>query len=232
MPTITTSDLEIIIPKGGVKKNIAAEEFNSFTEIGLIKNVAGLDTTITGDAFFVGKGVSESSFALDSTKKNTPELLLQNSNFTKNDIKISGKDGGYLKTTSAFIKNNLNGSKGNDTIRFGKNSTLKEGTIKLNKGADSISFGNQATVKAGKIILGKGGDSITFKKNTTFIGQTTINLTPGGKDVVTFEKNPPKGSVVIKNFDNPDILKVGNDTFTHSQIKKGAEIPGIKINLA
>ena len=210
MATITTGDLEVVLPKGA-KKNIEVEELKAGTEIVALKNVSGLETTVTGDAAFVGKGVSKSSVDLKSTKKNTPKVVLQNTNFTKSDIKISGKGAGEIKSnTGAFAKSKITGGKKND----------------------SVSFGNKATVNKGKINLNKGNDSITFAKGTTFKGKTTIDLGKGGKDVVTFGKEVKKGSVVINNFDKKDKLVVGKDTFKYNDIKKGAEIPGIKINLA
>ena len=93
MPTITTGDLEVVLPKGA-KKKIQVEEQKAGTEIVALKNVSKLETTVTGDAAFVGKGVSKSSVDLKSTKKNTPKVVLQNTNFTKSDIKISRKGEG------------------------------------------------------------------------------------------------------------------------------------------
>ena len=210
MPTITTGDLEVVLPKG-TRKNIEVAELKAGTEIVALKNVSGLKTKVTGDAAFVGKGVSESSVVLKSTKKKTPKIVLQNTNFAKSDIKISGKGAGEFKSnTGAFNRSKITGGKKND----------------------SVSFGNKSTVNRGKINLGKGGDSITFAKGTTFKGKTTIDLGNGGKDVVTFGKKVKNGSVVIKNFDEKDKLVVGENTFDYNDIKKGAEIPGIKINLA
>lgn len=210
MPTITTGDLEVVFPKGA-KKKIAVAELETGTEIDALKNVSGLETTVTGDATFVGKSVSNSSVDLKSTKKNTPKVVLQTTNFTNSDIKISGKGAGTVRSnTGAFNKSTITGG----------------------KGKDSVSFGNQSTLKKGEINLGKGNDSITFGKRTTFKFKTTIDLGKGGKDVVTFGKEVKKGSVVINNFDKKDKLVVGKATYDYKDIKKGAEIPGIKINLA
>ena len=210
MATITTGDLEVVLPKGTTKK-IEVAELKAGTEIVALKNVSDLKTTVTGKAAFVGKGVSESSVKLKSTKKNTPKVVLQTTNFTKSDIKISGKGAGEVKSnTGGFVQSKITGG----------------------KGKDSVSFGKQSTVNKGKIDLGKGSDSITFAKSTTFKRKTTIDLGKGGKDVVTFGKAVKNGSVVIKNFDKDDKLVVGKDTFDYKDIKKGAEIPGIKINLA
>ena len=210
MPTITTGDLEVVFPKGA-KKKIEVEELKAGTEIDVLKKVSKLETTVTGDAAFVGKSVSKSSVDLKSTKKNTPKVVLQTTNFTKSDIKVSGKGAGTFKSnTGEFNQSKITGGNKND----------------------SISFGNKSTVNKGEIKLGKGNDSITFGKGTTFKGQTTIGLGKGGKDVVTFGKQVKNGSVVINNFDKKDKLVVGKATYGYKDIKKGAEIPGIKINLA
>ena len=211
MPTITTGDLEVIFPRVA-KKKIEVAELEAGTEIAALKFVSDLKTTVTGDAAFVGKGVTESSVVLESTKKNTPKLVLQNTNFSKSDIKISGEGVGRINSnTGAFNESKITGGKKSDSIKFGNKSTVNNATI----------------------ILGKGGDSITFGKGTTFKGKTTVNLTPGGKDVVTFGKNleSQNGFVVIKNFEKGDKLIVGNDTFTYNKIKNGVDIPGIRINL-
>ena len=210
MPTITTGDLEVVFPKSE-KKRIEVAELKAGTEIIALKKVSGLETTVTGKAAFVGKGVSESSINLKSTKKNTPKVVLQTTNFTKSDIKISGKGAGVVKSnTGSFTQSKITGG----------------------KGKDSVSFSNKSTVNKGKIDLGKGHDSITFAKRTTFKGKTKIDLGEDGRDVVTFGKAVKKGSVVINNFDKKDNLVVGKDNFDYKDIKKGAEIPGIKIKLA
>lgn len=211
MPTITTGDLEVVFPNRGTKKKVEIEELKAGTEIDVLKKVSKLETTVTGDAAFVGKGVSKSSVDLKSTKKTTPKVVLQTTNFTKSDIKISGKGAGTLKSNSGeFNESKFTGGNKND----------------------SVSFGNKSTVKKGEIKLGKGSDSITFGKGTTFKGNTTIGLGKGGKDYVKFGKEVKNGSVVINNFDKKDKLVVGKDTYNYRAIKRGAEIPGIKINLA
>ncbi|QNI65664.1 hypothetical protein [Synechococcus sp. A15-44] len=212
MPTITTGDLEVVFPKVA-KEKIEVAELDVGTEIVALKYVTDLETTVTGDAAFVGKGVAESSVVLKSTKENTPKLVFQNNAFNKSNIKISGKGAGNIKSnTGAFANSKITGGKRGDSVKFGNKSIVNNATI----------------------VLGKGGDSITFGKRTTFKGKTIVNVTPGGKDVVTFGKNlkSQSGSVVIKNFDKQDKLTVGNDTFTYKQIKNGVDIPGITIKLA
>lgn len=222
MPTITTGDLEVVFPKVAEKK-IEVAELEAGTEIAALKFVSDLETTVfdTGAAAFVGDSVSESSVVLKSTTKNTPKIDFQNNGFYQSNIKISGKGAGNVK----FVH-----SKKDDSVKFG-NSKITGGQ----KG-DFVKFGNRSTVNNGTIVLGKGGDTITFGKKTTFKGKTVVNVTPGGKDVVTFGKNPPtiddKASIVIKNFDKQDKLNVGSDTFGYNKIKNGADIPGIEVKFA
>ncbi len=212
MPTITTNDLEVVFP-GSVKDDIIVEELKNGTEIIALKNVSNLETTVTGTAAFVGKGVSNSPVVLESTKKNTPKIVLQNAYFSLSEIKVSGKGSGEVKTNNGIFRNN--------TFTGGKKN-------------DSVSFKGNSIVNNNKFNLGKGGDSITFSKATTFKGKTTINLVPGGKDFVKFGKNlkTQKGSVLIKNFERKDILKVGKKTVDYNDIKNGDQIPGIEIRLA
>ena len=215
MPTITTSDLEVVFPKSE-KDRIDVEELESGTEILALKSLSDLETTVfaTGVGAFTGQGVSNSKVVLESTKKNTntPKFVIANKNFSKSEINISGNGRGKVNiNTGAFRNSTIRGGKKNESIRFGNETICNNNTINL----------------------GKGGDSITFRKGTTFKGKTTINLVPGGKDVVKFGKNlkSQPGSVLIKNFDKQDTLIVGKNTFKYNDIKKGAEIPGIRINL-
>ena len=221
MPTITTSDLEVVFPRSA-KENIVVEELQEpkvGTEILAVKSLSDLKTTVfaTGVGAFTGQGVSNSEVVLESTKKNTdtPKFVLANKNFSKSEIKVSGNGKGTVNINTGAFRNS--------TIRGGKKN-------------ESIRFGNETIVNNNSINLGKGGDSITFKPRTTFKGKTTINLVKGGKDVVKFGKNPnlQKGAkVVIKNFDKQDKLIVGKNTFNYNDIKRGsADIPGkIEIRL-
>ena len=210
MATITTSDLEVVLPKA-MKKKIEVEELKGGTEITVLKNASNLETKVRGTATFDGKGVSKSPVDLESTKRKTPKLVFKNSNYTNSVITISGPGKGNVTTES--------GTFNNSKVKGGQKN-------------DSISFGRKATVNKGVFNLDKGNDSITFAKATKFKGKTIIDLGKRGKDVITFGKEVKGGSVVIRNFDKKDKLVIGEDTYKYSDIKKGAEIAGIDIKLA
>ena len=80
---------------------------------------------------------------------------------------------------------------------------------------------------------GKGNDNIRFGKNCSFKGKTKIDLGKGGKDSVVIDaKKIRTGKLIISSFTKKDTIVVGDETFTHKDIKNGAEIPNIKVNLA
>ena len=72
----------------------------------------------------------------------------------------------------------------------------------------------------------------TFAKGTKYKGKTTIDLGKGGKDSVVVENNKVKGgNLVITNFTKKDTITIGGETFTFKDIKNGAELPGVKVEL-
>ena len=94
----------------------------------------------------------------------------------------------------------------------------------------TVTFGNQTTVNKATVELGKGSDTVTFKSGTKFKGKTTIDLGKGGADSVIIEGDAKK--LTVDNFSRKDSISVAGETFDYKDIKNGADVPGVKVNLA
>ena len=57
MATITTSDLEVVLPKA-MKKKIEVEELKGGTKITVLKNASNLETKVRGTATFDGLSIA------------------------------------------------------------------------------------------------------------------------------------------------------------------------------
>jgi hypothetical protein len=111
-----------------------------------------------------------------------------------------------------------------------KNLTIDAGNKKR---ADLVRIKDDVKLARASMDLGKGDDTVRFGKGVTFKGESTIDLGKGGKDSVIIEADSlGKGKLEITNFTKKDTLTVGDDTFTHKDFKKGAEIDNITVDLA
>ena len=81
--------------------------------------------------------------------------------------------------------------------------------------------------------MGKGDDTVRFGKGVTFKGRSTVDLGKGGKDALVIEADGvAPGKLIVTSFSKQDSITVGDETFTYKDIKNGAEIPGVKVELA
>ena len=111
-----------------------------------------------------------------------------------------------------------------------KKSTIDAGNKKRD---DLVRFKGDAKVIKSTVDLGKGNDTVRFGKAATFKGKTTIDLGKGGKDSIVIEADAVKGGkLVVTSFSKKDTITVGDETFTYKDIKNGASIPGVKVDLA
>ena len=78
--------------------------------------------------------------------------------------------------------------------------------------------------------LGEGSDTVTFKSGTKFKGKSTIDMGEGGKDSVIIEGDAKK--LTVNNFNRKDSISVAGEMFNYNDIQLGAEVPGVKVNLA
>jgi hypothetical protein len=101
------------------------------------------------------------------------------------------------------------------------------------KRADLVRVKDDVKLSRASMKMGKGDDTVRFGKGVKFKGESTIDLGKGGKDNVIIEADSiGKGKLNITNFTKKDTLTVGDETLTYKDIKKGAEIDGINVELA
>ena len=206
--SITTGDIEIFLPEGAEDK-IEIVELKTGTELAIEAPVKEVEVAVAGDSVLVGKPVIDSTVTVEAaSNKETVELVLKTDSFKKSDI--------VFEKGAADIN-----------VKVG---TFKKSTVATGKKSDSVTFGNQTTVKRATVELGKGSDTVTFKSGTKFKGKSTIDLGKGGKDSVIIEGDAKK--LTVDNFDRKDSISVAGETFDYKDIKNGAEVPGVKVNLA
>ena len=206
--SITTGDIEIFLPEGAEDK-IEIVELKTGTELAIEAPVKEVEVSVAGDSVLVGKPVIDSTVTVEAaSNKETVELVLKTNSFKKSDI--------VVEKGAADINVNV--------------GTFKKSTVATGKKSDSVTFGNQTTVKKATVELGKGSDTVTFKSGTKFKGKSTIDLGKGGKDSVIIEGDAKK--LTVDNFDRKDSISVAGETFDYKDIKNGAEVPGVKVNLA
>ena len=168
-----------------------------------------------GRSAIIGEALKASDVVVNAAKGESSVIGLRTSSFVGNTIKNEGKGSLTIKAQKGNIKNLV--------VDAGEN---------LNR-ADKIAFKNDAKVTNGDFSLGKGDDTVRFSKATKIKGDVAIDLGKGGADKVVVAANKVKsGNLTITSFSKKDKLTVGGETFTHKDIKNGAEIPGIKVDLA
>ena len=168
--------------------------------------VASKDTSLTGKAFH--NSTVEAKAAKGETTAITADTHTKNST-----IANTGKGALEANLTS-----------GNH-----KNLTISSTKKKVN---DNVDVSNGVTLKNSTMELGKGADSVRFGKKVKFKGKHSIDLGKKGKDEVVFKADEVSGiKMTITSFTKKDTIQVGDETFTYKDIKNGAEIPGIKVDL-
>lgn len=206
--SITTGDIEIILPEGA-EDSVEIVELEIGTEVAVESPVKEIEVTVAGDSVLVGKPVIDSTVTVEAaSNKETVTLALNTNSFKKSDV--------VVEKGAAEINVNV--------------GTFKKSTVATGKKSDSVTFGNQTTVNKATVELGKGSDTVTFKSGTKFKGKTTIDLGKGGADSVIIEGDAKK--LTVDNFNRKDSISVAGETFDYKDIKNGADVPGVKVNLA
>ena len=216
MATIGSENISVVLPEGvneDAVKVTTGEDGNNLIVIS--ENVAGLQISATGDNTDVtGKRGEESTVSATPAKGETSNVVVATTVFKNNTISNEGK--GALEV-------NIN------TGKF-KKSTIDAGNKKRD---DLVRFKDDAKVIKSTIDLGKGNDTVRFGKGASFKGKTSLDLGKGGKDAIVVEADAVKGGkLVVTSFSKQDTITVGEETFTYRDIKNGAEIPGVKVQLA
>ena len=216
MATLGSENISVVLPEGvseDAVKVTTGEDGNNLVVIN--NNVSGLEIAATGENTGVsGKRVEESTVSATPAKGETSNVVVETTVFKGNTIANDGQ--GALEV-------NIN------TGKF-KKSTIDAGNKKRD---DLVRFKDDAKVIKSTVDLGKGNDTVRFGKAASFKGKTTVDLGKGGTDAIVIEADAVKGGkLVVTSFSKKDTITVGEETFTYRDIKNGAEIPGVKVQLA
>ena len=209
------SGTDVILPEGvspdSVEVGVGAD---GGTLVAIEKNVSGLDIEAAGDTAITGKRVSDSDVNVTANKGETTNIVFETT--VVKDTTITNEGKGALEV-------NLN--TGNV-----KNLTIDAGNKKRD---DLVRVKDDVKLIKSTMDLGKGDDTVRFGKGVTFKGKSTVDLGKGGKDAIVIEADGVKpGKLIVTSFSKKDTITVGDETFTYKDIKNGAEIPGVKVELA
>jgi hypothetical protein len=191
-------------------------------------------------------GVGEAGNTLVAVKENTKDLDIEakgstgitGKKVTDTTVNVAAKKGEdaniVLQTTTAKNTNIINEGKSalDVTVNTGKVNKL---TIDAGnkKRADVLRVKDGVALSRLNASMGKGNDKITIDKGASLKGKNTIDLGKGGKDSIVIEANSiGKAKLTVTSFSKKDTITVGEETLTYKDIKNGAEIPGITIELA
>ena len=209
------SGTDVILPEGVSPDSVEViETDDGGTAVAITKNVSGLQIEAAGDTAIVGKKVSDSEVNVTAKKGETTNIVLETT--VVKDTTITNEGKGALEV-------NLNTGKV-------KNLTIDAGNKKRD---DIVRVKDDVKLIKSTMDMGKGDDTVRFGEGVTFKGKSTVDLGKGGKDAIVIEADGLKsGKLIVTSFTKKDTITVGDETFTMKDIKNGAEIPGVKVELA
>ena len=202
---------DVILPEGvstdQVEVSVGSE---GGTAVAIKKNTSGLDVEAQGDTAVTGKKITDSQVNVSTEKGEDTNIVLETTVAKNTTITNEGK---------GAIEVNVNTGKV-------KGLTIDAGNKKR---ADLVRIKDVKLIDA-DMNMGKGNDTVRFSAEVIFKGNSSVDLGKGGKDSVIVEGKPKK--LEITSFSKKDTLTVGDETFSFKDIKKGAEIDGINVELA
>ena len=208
------SGTDVILPEGVSPDSVeVAVGEDGGTFVAVKQNVSGLDIQAAGDTSITGKRVSDSEVSVSTKKGETANIVLETTVVKDTTITNDGK--GALEV-------NLNTGKI-------KNLTIDAGNKKRD---DLVRVKDDVTLSKSTMDMGKGDDTVRFGKGVTFKGRSTVDLGKGGTDAIVLEAAPKPGKLIVTSFSKKDTITVGDETFTYKDFKNGAEIPGVRVELA
>lgn len=206
---------DVILPEGVSTESVevaVSEEGN--TLVAVKKNTKDVDIEAKGSTAVTGKKITDSSVNVDAKKGETANIVLETT--VSNSTTITNEGKGALEA-------NINTGKVRDLKIDAGNK----------KRADLVRVKDDVKLTRFVADMGKGNDTLRFGKGVDFKGTSSIDLGKGGKDNVIIEADSiGNGKLNITNFTKKDTLTVGDETFTYKDIKNGAEIDGINVELA
>ena len=209
------SGTDVILPEGVNPDQISVnvgEDGN--TLVVLEKNTAGLVVDASSDTGITGKRLEDGEVNVAAKKGETTNIVFETTVVKGATITNTGK--GALEV-------NVNTGRVKDLVIDGGNK----------KRDDLVRIKDDVTLQRAKMDMGKGDDTVRFGAGVTFKGKSTIDLGKAGKDAIVIEADGVKpGKLIVTSFSKKDTITVGDETFTYKDIKNGAEIPGVKVELA
>ena len=210
------SGTDVILPEGVSTDDVKVTEGKDGNTVIKIESskTSDLDVVAKGDTELKGKSLIDPTVTVDAPKGEAANIVIETSVFKNGTIANEGK--GSLEV-------NLNDGKV-------KNLTIDAGNKKRN---DIVRIKDDVKLIKAEMEMGKGNDTVRFGKAASFKGKSTVDLGKGGKDAIVIEADAIKGGkLVVTSFSKKDTITVGEETFTYKDIKNGASIPGVKVELA
>ena len=202
---------DVILPEGvstdQVEVSVGSE---GATAVAIKENTSGLDIEAQGDTAVTGKKITDSQVNVSTKKGEDANIVLETTVAKSTTITNEGKGALEVNVNTGKVKS----------------LTIDAGNKKR---ADLVRIKDDVKLINADMNMGKGNDTVRFGKGVTFKGSSTVDLGKGGKDSVIVEG---KAKLDITSFSKKDTLTVGDDTYSFKDIKKGAEIDGINVELA
>ena len=205
------SGTDVILPEGVSTEQVdIAVGSDGNTVVAIKENTSGLDIEAKSETAVTGKKITDTTVNVTAKKGEDTNIVLETTVAKSTTITNEGK---------GAIEVNVNTGKV-------KGLTIDAGNKKR---ADLVRIKDDVKLIDANFKLGKGNDNIRIGKGVTFKGTSSVDLGKGGKDTVTVEG---KAKLDITNFSKKDTLNVGDDSYNFKDIKNGAEIKGISVDLA
>ena len=209
------SGTDVILPEGVSTDSVdvaVSDEGN--TIVAVKQNTKDLDIEAKGSTGITGKKVTDTTVNVAAKKGEDANIVLQTTNAKNTNITNEGKSALDVTVNTGKV-NKLTIDAGNK------------------KRADVLRVREGVALSRLNASMGKGNDKITIDKGASLKGKNTIDLGKGGKDAIVIEANSiGKAKLTVTSFSKKDTITVGEETLTYKDIKNGAEIPGITIELA
>ena len=211
------SGTDVILPEGvnpdQVEVGVGAD---GNTLIVIEKNTAGVEVIAESTTAITGKKLTDSTVSVQADKGEKTKIVLETTKIKNTSVVNEGKGKLRVNVNTGQVKGL--------TVDAGENL----------KRADKVTIKDDVLLSKSEFNMGKGNDTVRFDKGATLKGKSTIDLGKGGKDMIVIKDDSllESGKLVVTNFDKKDIIKVGGEKSSFKDIKNGAEIPGIKIELA
>jgi len=181
---------------------IKLTKFPQGTYINFKKEVSNSNIIATDNSAIGGAGVNNTQVSL--TKKNERiNFQLRQTTFENSEIAVNDSTQAKMKAISSNIKDStFSFNNENNSISFAGNSTIDSSRLNMKSGNDTIQFAGRCVIAGeNNITLGSGRDTVSIGKQVKFANNTS--------------------SLIIKDFDKDDTLRMGNKKYNLNNISAG-----------